>query len=65
MVTLSRNGITLSKSATDNGFPPACIAVLYKVQTHEGDFAACDLGRQRRAERRATIARKRSWPDAR
>ena len=65
MVTISPNGITLSANASANGFPPATFSVIYKVQRHEGDFAACDMGRRRRAERRERIADKRSTLDAR
>lgn len=62
MVTATaRNGVTLSANSRTNGFPPAGVAVIFKLATHEGDFAECDLGRKRRAERRARIADKRAF----
>lgn len=53
MVTIiSRTGVSLSAGAGQNGFPPANVAKVYKVQRHEGDFAESDLGRARRQDRR-------------
>lgn len=52
MVTITRNGISLSANARDNGFPPVGFQAVYKPQRHDGDFAESDLGRARRQDRR-------------
>lgn len=52
MVTISRNGVTLSAHAGQNGFTLATVSAVYKPQRHDGDFAESDLGRKRREERR-------------
>ncbi len=66
MVTFnSPRGVTLSRNASDNGFPPSTVARKFKQARHLGDFAESELGRERRAERRARLADKRSMLDAR
>lgn len=65
MVTLTaRNGVTLSASASQNGFPPSSFARKFKVPGM-GDFAAREDGRKRRAERRQRLASKSAYLDSR
>lgn len=63
MVTIvSRTGVSLSASATLNGFHPATLARPFKV-AGMGDYAAREEGRQRRQERRQRLADKRAYLD--
>ena len=55
MVTIVRNGISLSASATLNGFPLPSYAVR---SIGAGDFANSDAGRARRAARRNKAAQR-------
>lgn len=65
MVTIvSRTGVSLSASATINGFPPATLARPFKV-AGMGDYAAREEGRQRRQERRQRLAAKSAYLDSR
>ena len=59
MVTKHIRNVSLSASATVNGWPMPVEAG--PIMTGRGDFAGRHGGKVRRNERRAAIARKRAW----
>lgn len=59
MVTKHIRNVTLSASATVNGWPMPVHAS--PIMQGRGDYAAGMSGRMRRNDRRAAIARKRAW----
>lgn len=66
MVTITaRNGVSLSRNSSENGFPPATVARKFKTARHLGDFAESDIGRARRQERRQRRAERFAYLDSR
>lgn len=65
MVTIvSRTGVSLSASATINGFPPATVSRKFKL-AGMGDYANREEGRARRQERRQRNAERFAYLDSR